>query len=57
MIDKQQATGAAVLIVMILFITGVVMIADRISVKKATEHIVAEQAEAELKRDSLFAEL
>ena len=54
MIDKQQATGAAVLIVMILFITGVVMIADRISVKKATEHIVAEQAEAEPKRDSLF---
>ena len=48
MIDKQQATGAVVLIVMILFITGVVMIADRISVKKATEHIVAEQTEAEL---------
>ena len=54
MIDKQQAAGAVALIVMIMAITAVVVIADKISTNKAIEHIVAEQELSEERRDSLF---
>ncbi|MBE6187732.1 MAG: helix-hairpin-helix domain-containing protein [Rikenellaceae bacterium] len=54
MIDKQQAAGAVALIVMIMAITAVVVIADKISTNRAIEHIVAEQESNKEQRDSLF---
>ena len=56
MVDKQQATGVIVLIVMILTITAVVFIANKAKVESATEHIATElQAPPEpQQRDSLF---
>ena len=54
MIDKQQATGIIVLIVMILAITGVVIVADNLSRKSAIESVVEQQEQCSEQSDSLF---
>ena len=56
MVNREQATGAIVLIVMILTITAVVVFANKVKVDVATERINTEQTCAITlqKQDSLF---
>ncbi|MBQ9137297.1 MAG: helix-hairpin-helix domain-containing protein [Alistipes sp.] len=55
MIDKQQATGAVVLIAMILAITAIIILADRNKSGEVERAVISHHAVELSKPDSLFA--